>query len=389
MFKIWALILIVYISTLFQLLSRDNSAPQFIINDNESVRKIKILCVGDLMCHKPQVNGAYIDSLEIYDFNPSFRFVRDLLSSGELVIGNLETVTAGGSFSGYPLFNSPDEFLHAIKNAGFNVLVTSNNHSLDRGERGLIRTARLIDDLEITRVGTYLSSNDRDSIRVVKISNFQIAVLAYTNGMNGFTLSKTKKYLVNQIDENQIKSDINRCKELGVDAVLIYFHFGDEYQRFPNSWQKIVVEKTFSFGADIIIGSHPHVIQPLELIELGDESNLDTGLVAFSLGNFISNQRGRFKQAGVILEIELEKNLKTNLCRISSVKFHPTWVHIERTNGKNSHVIIPLTAYNKELFSKEDISSMEEAFSDTWNQLSGKHKILSGKKSSGGKKSPD
>ncbi|MBM4175431.1 MAG: CapA family protein [Ignavibacteria bacterium] len=389
MFKIWALISIVYISTLFQLLSSDNNVSQFTITNSDSIKTINILCVGDLMCHKPQAEGAYIDSLKSYDFNPSFRFVRELLSSGDIVIGNFETVTAGGAYSGYPLFNSPDEFLHAIKNAGFNVLVTSNNHCLDRGEKGLIRTANLIDDLGITRVGTFLSSNDRDSIRVLKIADFQIAVLAYTYGTNGVRLPEAKSYLVNQINDNQISSDINRCKILGVDLVLVYFHFGDEYQLYPNSWQKSIVEKTFSLGADIIISSHPHVIQPLELIELGDESKLDTGLVAFSLGNFISNQRGRFKQAGVILEIELEKNLVTNTSRISLVKSHPTWVHIERINAKTSHVIIPLTSYNKELYSKQDLSLMEQARSDTWNQLSGEHKILSNKKSSGGTKSPD
>ncbi|MBU2584783.1 MAG: CapA family protein [Bacteroidetes bacterium] len=381
MFKLWVLLVTVYFSTLFHLTSpKDpsdwNNSHTSTHNLNDSTAYIKILSVGDLMCHKPQVDGAFVDSAQIYDFNPSFRLVREILSSGDIVIGNLETVTAGGRFSGYPLFNSPDEFLQAVKKSGFNVIVTSNNHSLDRGEVGLTRTAQLIDSLRLTRVGTYLSEVDRDSIRVIRVGDFRIAILAYTYGMNGFQLSQDKRYLVNQIDEEQIRLDLNKSKKAGIDACLVYFHFGNEYERSPNTWQRDIVEKTFSFGADIILASHPHVIQPIEYVELNEESELDTGLVAFSLGNFISNQRGRFKQAGAILEITLEKRISSGECRISAVAVHPTWVHIQKQKGKNSHTIIPLSNFNTDLFSKNEINLMMQANDDTRKQLSGK-KIFS------------
>jgi poly-gamma-glutamate synthesis protein (capsule biosynthesis protein) len=370
MFKLLVLLLLAYISTLFHLLDWMNIRTHIDIS-RDSSSSIKILSVGDLMCHKPQMDGAFVDSIQKYDFNPSFRLVREILNTGDIVIGNLETVTAGGSFLGYPLFNSPDEFLYAIKNSGFNVIVTSNNHCLDQGIVGLERTAKLIDSLGSTRIGTYLSNTDRDSIRIIRVGDFRIAILGYTYGINGFQLLQEQRYLVNQIDEDQIRMDIKRSKDAGIDACLIYFHFGNEYERTPSRWQRELVKKTFSFGADIVLASHPHVIQPLEYVELSEESSLDTGLVAFSLGNFISNQRGRFKQAGVILEITLEKNIISGRCRISSVGVHPTWVHIKKENGKYKHTIVPLLNFNADIFSQSEITLMMQAKDDTQEQLSG------------------
>lgn len=339
----------------------------------DSVITITISSVGDLMCHSPQYEYAKV-SKDSFNFNPVYREVFKYFRQFDFVFGNLETVTAGShrGYSGYPFFNTPDEYITALKNAGFNLLTTANNHSLDKGESGLLRTIDQIKKNKLHYNGTFTSQRDRDSIRIFDIKGIKIAFLAYTYGTNGIPIPKGKSYLINMIDFNLIESDIKTARETGAEIILVHYHFGQEYKREPDVYQREVVNKTISFGADIIIGGHPHVIQPVDYFKNKSEK-LDSGFVAYSLGNFISNQRWRYSDAGVILNIELTKNLTTNEIKISDVTYIPTWVFKKTTDRGNEYVILPLLPDDKSsidnYLSSTDRNNMKEAFNDTYEVL--------------------
>ncbi|MEW6702527.1 MAG: CapA family protein, partial [Bacteroidota bacterium] len=337
--------------------------------EDDSLQTVTISFTGDLMCHLPLIDFARVQK-DSFDFKPVFREVKKFLSSSDLTIGNLETTIAGkeNKYSGYPLFNSPDEYLDALKNAGFDILLTANNHSLDRSKKGIVRTIDKISERGMSSIGTYKSQQDRDSIRIFEINGIKLAVLAYTYGLNGNNIPKNEEFLVNVIDTNLIKNDIQSARKKNAEVVLVYFHFGKEYQRKPSHFQKEIVKHVIEYGADLIIGSHPHVIQPLEFFT-SDKNKIREGIIAFSLGNFLSNQRWRYSDAGVILNLELKKNILRDEILLSNISIVPVWVFKGRVEKKNEFVILPAdTAQMNPLptyLTKKDRAKLIQSFRDT------------------------
>ncbi len=307
----------------------------------DSIIHIEISAVGDLMCHSTQYNYARIDG-DSFNFFPSFEKVLPYLQQSDLMMGNLETTLAGTSipYSGYPQFNSPDAYAEALKKAGFDFIFTSNNHSNDTGEKGILRTIEQLDKYNLHHAGTYRSREDRDSIRILNIKGLNICLLSYTFSTNGLNLPADKNYLVNYCDSSLIKKDILTAREKECDLVLVYFHFGDEYERSPNLYQKNYVDWTIRCGADIILGSHPHVIQPVNFYKT-QNATLDTGFVAYSLGNFLSNQKDEFTDEGIILKIHLAYTLSDKKIWIEKVEYIPTWVYRGTNAEKKLHIIFP------------------------------------------------
>lgn len=360
----------VFLSAIFLFLNtacaEDKSIEEHLKVD--STTTAVLLIVGDLMCHAQQFKDAQITK-DSFDFKSVYRLVKPYIESADFAIGNLETVTAGSAknFAGYPAFNSPDEYVEAVSYAGFDFLFTSNNHSYDRGEFGLLRTIEIVDKNNIGRTGTYKSVEDRDSIRIADINGIKIALLSYTYGLNGHILPKGKDYFVNLIDEELIKKDILKAKSNDNDLILVYFHYGDEYKRYPNKAQTHMVDKAFEFGADIVIGGHPHVLQPVDFRK-GQNSKMDSVFVAYSMGNFLSNQRKRYQDAGIILNIEIEKNIFSDSVYIKSVSYVPTWVFAGNTEKGKEFIIIPSQrAINGEydFLTKENLRRIKESFEDT------------------------
>lgn len=311
------------------------------IQGQDSVFTLRLSFVGDLMCHSQQFEAAKV-SEDSFDFSPDYTFIKEFLSSADITFGNLETVTAGRQrkYSGYPLFNTPDEYVTALKEAGFDFIFTSNNHSLDRGELGIIKTIENLNRNSLSYTGTFLNQRDRDSLRILTVNGFKLAVFSYTYGTNGNYIPKGKPYLFNPIDTVLIKNDITTARKNDADIILVYFHFGDEYKRSPSKDQVDIVNKTVSYGADLIIGSHPHVLQPVNFYK-GYNARLDSVLVAYSLGNFISGQRDRYKDTGAILNIELRKSKQTDSVYFGELSFLPTWVYKGFTGNKNEFIIMP------------------------------------------------
>ncbi len=336
---------------------------------NDTIITVSISVVGDIMCHSVQYNYARIGT-DRFDFNSVFSQIKKYLKETDFLFGNLETVTAGkkAGYSGYPFFNSPDEFITALKNAGFDLLSTANNHSLDRGEAGVRRT---IEQLKLNHIGyngTFLSQKDRDSIRIFNIKGIRTAFLAYTYGTNGNPVPKGKNYLINLIDTTRIRGDISLARKDGAEIVLVHFHFGDEYQRFPNSYQKEVVDKTIKYGADIIIGGHTHVLQPISFFKTRN-AGIDSGFVIYSMGNFISNQRWRYSDGGTVLTFILAKKLSTDSIYLKNVKYLPIWVFKGETGKGREYTIIPSEAsFSDSLYpflSREDRKIAAQSFHDT------------------------
>ncbi|MHC1737424.1 MAG: CapA family protein [Ignavibacteriaceae bacterium] len=335
---------------------------------------IKFACVGDLMCHSPQFEYARVSD-DSFDFVPVFREVRKYFEGADIVFGNFETVLASekNKYSGYPFFNSPDDYAEALKSAGFNYLNMANNHSLDQKEKGLLRTIEVINGLGINYFGTYSGKEDRDSIRIFEKDGMRLAFLGYSYGTNGLPVPTGKDYLINLIKPELIKSDIAAAKKLNPDLIITYFHFGKEYEKSANTAQKEVVKTVLEAGGDIIIASHPHVLQPIELFSR-EGSKLDTGFVAYSLGNFISNQQWRYSDAGVVLKFELEKNKTTDKIKLKNLACVPTFVFKGIIGGKKEYLLIPSGNYADTTYtflSKGVREKVKEAFMDSKEILTG------------------
>lgn len=335
----------------------------------DSISEITISLVGDLMCHKPQMTNA-LKKDGTYDFNPSFDLIRPWLQRADITIGNLETTLAGNRmpYAGYPAFNSPDAYAAAIKNAGFDFLVIANNHSMDTGEEGLLRTIEIVKKEGLGYCGTYQSQRDRDSVRILKANGIRIAILNYTYGTNGKYPDSGHEYMLNKIDSELISKDIARAKLLDIDQILVFYHYGAENKAEPLPSQKTAVTIAKNAGADLIIGAHPHVVGPAEYFLKNNQQ--DSGFIAYSLGNFISNQPWRYTDAGVICNITLQKNHSNGKTRIKTVNYTPTWVYRGEHPSKKMHMVIPCQLIDEPQslpvwLDSSDVKKLKEAYSDT------------------------
>ncbi|MES2514122.1 MAG: CapA family protein [Bacteroidota bacterium] len=338
----------------------------------DSVSEISINLVGDLMCHLPQTNNAKLGN-GTYDFNPSFEYIKPYLQNADITIGNLETTFAGTiqPYAGYPAFNSPDEYCTAIKNAGFDFLVTANNHSMDTREAGLLRTIEVIKNHKLGYAGTYLNQRDHDSVRILNIKGVKLGILNYTYGTNGSYPVSGHKYMLNVIDSAGIIAAVRLAKKQGADIVLVFYHMGVENVAEPIKAQKDAVRFALEAGSELVIGAHPHVVGPTEVVF--SKAINDTAFVAYSLGNFLSNQYWRYTDAGVILKLIIQKNYTKKTTEFKSASFLPTWVY--RGDGaKKMHILFPAhwAADSTELptfLTNSHRQKMIEAFEDTKNMV--------------------
>lgn len=348
-------------------------------NDNDSVKNVTISAIGDIMAHDDQLKAQFDKDTNTYSFDNNFKYVKPYISKSDLAIGNLETTLAGpkAKYSSFPKFNSPDELADAIKNSGIDIVSTINNHTYDRGSDGVYRTLDVLNSKNIEHVGT--KKNDTNENFLIKdIDGVKLGVTAFSYGqvygsttaLNGLPVNYNDLNNLNifnssyvDIAFNEIKDtlDVMNNKETDLQAVIL--HWGDEYTRQPNKFQKELAKKLCDYGVDIIIGSHPHMVQPIEMINSGENDN--ETLVIYSLGNFLSNQRNeilnkKYTEDGVIVNIDIDKNLNTGETTISNVEYIPTWVNkYNNKKGKLTYEIIPLI--NEKQFSKIDNLPLDKA----------------------------
>lgn len=289
--------------------------------------RLSLLFTGDIMQHDSNINTAYDAPLKKYDYSFCFEYMVPILSAPDLTIGNLELTLGGSPHKGYPQFSAPDALAVELKKIGFDILVTANNHSLDRRRKGVDRTIRVLDSLGIVHTGTFVDSISRAATYplFVEKSGFRISLLNYTYGTNGIPV--TKPNVVNYIDTVVMKADFDKARLQKPDIILVFMHWGFEYQSLPNAEQKRLTEFCFRNGVQLVIGAHPHVVQPMEW---NKEKNQ---LVAYSLGNFISGQRPRYRDGGAMLWVDLMKvkSDSTAVTTINDASYELEWV--EKSNG--------------------------------------------------------
>jgi poly-gamma-glutamate synthesis protein (capsule biosynthesis protein) len=311
---------------------------------------MSLLFIGDIMGHGPQILSAYDSETETYNYDTVFYYIKNVLSEPDFTIANLEVTLAGPPYKGYPQFSSPDALALAGKKAGTDVFVTANNHCCDRGLQGINRTIEVLDTLKILHCGTFKNLAERQSNNLIVLEKNQIKVglLNYTYGTNGIPVPKPA--VVNLIDRKLIKEDIEIAQKDSLDKLIVFLHFGTEYQSEPNTEQINLVNYLFNQGVDIVIGSHPHVIQ--KMVYLPADSVNKERFVAYSLGNFVSNQRKTQTDGGVMTRIVLKKeNGKT---RIEEHNYILTWVYKKkRTGDVYDYFILPAAEYEdkKDFFS--------------------------------------
>lgn len=283
---------------------------------------ITIAVVGDLMCHESQFEDARTASG--FDFHRAFAPIQRHLAEADLTFGNLETVTAGpdARFTGYPAFNTPVEYLDAVRDAGFDVLTTANNHSLDRGAVGIDRTLEALEARGLRHTGSSRTQQERDRPLIVEVKGLRLGVLAYTYGTNGIPMPAGRPFAVNLIDTLTMGRDIRRSREAGAEAIAVFLHWGNEYERQPNESQRRVAAFLARAGVQLVMGSHPHVLQPSAMLP----GPGDGTFVLYSLGNFFSGQRQPFTDAGLIAKITLIRSRTEGTIRIGETGFVPTYV---------------------------------------------------------------
>ena len=325
------------------------------ILDTPSTEKIHLAIVGDIMAHESQLRAAFNPDCQCYEFDRTFSPVRELLRKPDILIGNLETtlVDEETGYRGYPRFSSPDNLAVTLKKFGFDILTLANNHSMDSEIEGLKRTLDVIDNLGMKRVGTYANYIDWEQNRIlfVKKKGFKFALLNYTYGTNGIPAPEIHN--VNLIDKKRMRRDLDYANSFAPDAVIVILHFGKEYLRYPDAYQKDIVSFSFLHGADIVLGGHPHVIQPYEIKKVKDIYGIEKKrLVIYSLGNFVSGQQRRYTDGGIIFNIVLAKNKNQESKQkilFSKVYHDPVWVYLEQSASRqrSKFYILPVKEYLK------------------------------------------
>lgn len=326
-------------------LNQDNTTQEIPSNDDDNKQVVAeditatLAVCGDIMSHMPQTNDAWSITENKYGYSTMISGATEWVSKADYAVANLETTFAGGpDYSGYPAFNTPDELSDALKQAGFDMLLTANNHSMDRGYDGLVRTLDVLDERGIAHVGTYRTQEERDKnsgVLVADVGGISVAFLGYTYGTNGIPVADDKMFSINlfntdymtntsNLDREKLLQDLNYAESLNTDLIAVMIHWGTEYQIQQNSYQQEVAQFLFDNGADIILGGHSHVLQPMKLYIKTEQNGEQTqGFICYSLGNFISAQKDRYTDTTVVLNLELEKDGKTGKSQVKSYNYIP------------------------------------------------------------------
>ena len=309
--------------------------------------RITLLFVGDLMQHDAQIKAA--KTADGYDYTDCFKHVKEEITQADIAVANLEVTLGGKPYRGYPSFSAPDEFLHAVKDAGFDVLLTGNNHCLDRGSRGLERTILMLDSLDFASAGTYINEAQRRERYplLVEKNGFRIVFLNYTYGTNG--LEPVLPRIVNYIDKKKMKEDIAVARRMRPDAIIACMHWGIEYRLLPQKAEKDLVDWLLAQGVDHVIGSHPHVLQPMEVKR--DVHTPAKHLVVYSLGNFISNMSKENTDGGAMVRLELIKYF--DIVQMRSCDYSLVWTSRPFLSGKKNFEVYPVKYIDKPIENKE------------------------------------
>ena len=295
-----------------------------------ALRSVRLRAVGDLITHKRQLDDA-LQPDGSYDFHPQYAMIADALADADYTIANLETTIGrkdNKAWSGFPMFNTPESLLDTLRDAGIDFLTLANNHILDRQFAGMQLTVDNVERYGFDHGGANRTPEEKEKPVVVEVNGVRIGVLCYTemtNGMSKRGNSAARKYGINYLKDADIPGDVQRLRDAGAEVIIAMPHWGVEYRREPQQSMLSMAEKLVAAGADVVLGSHPHMVQPLRFIEATTATGeVRRGLVAFSLGNFISNQSKQYTDAGILLDFTLQER-ETGGFDVTDVRVMPTF----------------------------------------------------------------
>lgn len=342
----------------------------------DTIDRLNLLFVGDIMGHGPQVRSAYDESTKSYNYEPCFRYVKPIIEKADFAIGNLEVTLPGKPpYKGYPTFRSPDALAEALKNAGFDMLVTANNHSNDGGLLGVTHTIEVLKNLGFYQTGTFNTKEERETIYplIVKKNDFTLVFVNYTYGTNG--IPDHKPSFVNLIDTVQMRKDMALARSIKPDAIIAIMHWGDEYQLIENKTQRALTEKLFNWGAKLVIGAHPHVVQPIYKKKHQKADGTEEEVyVAYSMGNFISNQKKANTDGGIMVEVELIKDKRTGALSLGETGYVPVWRYIQKdAAGKATFFAVPLSPFEKDSVNTLKMTEADKVKMNAFGQKTRKH----------------
>ena len=335
-------------------------------------KKVKLGATGDILLHLRLIKHAK-QSDGTYNFNYQMENVRDLFEKSDLNIVNQESLIAGKKlgYSDYPRFNGPKEIRDTLKEFGVDIVTIANNHTLDKGEEGVFESIKNWKEIDMPYVGAYESEEDFNTLRVIHKNGLRIGFISITKRMAGVKIPKGKKWIIDYFEDAKVTKICKRIRKIRslnvVDVLVVSCHFGKEYHFEPTSDQKEITKSIADAGADVIIGHHPHVLQPVEY--LFDSRGLDT-FVAYSLGNFFSGQKGLFRQIGAFLNITIEKPDENIPVKFSDPEITLTFA--DMYDGYKMHKLYDYVQNNKTIKTHMGEFDSQEAY-DKMTQLMKKY----------------
>lgn len=312
---------------------------------------ITLLFAGDVMNNKPQLTAAYRPATDTYDYHTCFQYIKPVIEEADVAIANLELTLPGKPpYTGFPLFRTPDVMANALQYAGFDALVTANNHANDSGPEGVLHTIEVVRGLGFLQTGTFKDSSDRKlhCPLLIEKNGFTIALLNYTFHTNG--INTTPPVIVSRIDRKQIAADVAAAQNLAADLIVAFFHWGEEYKNTENAYQREWAQTAANLGVDLVIGAHPHVVQPVKMLTAKRPDGTQKQVpVAYSLGNFISNAISTNTSVGLMLQTRLTRDTLTCHTTVSEMRYLPVWRYLETKVAnkriKNTYYALPASAF--------------------------------------------
>ena len=308
---------------------RKNAAEQVAEKEVIPDKSIRMTVAGDVLTHNTNYYDAYNASNDTYDFSYVYEDIQKYFDTADIAIGTLESNFAGKAkgYSNYPLFNAPEHLATDLKELGFDVLATGNNHCLDKGWDGMVNTLAELDKAGIEHFGTYATEEDSQKLFIKEVNGLKLGFAQYTYGTNGIAVPSDKKWSISMIDKEKIKKDLDGLKAENVDVIIVVMHWGEEYRLTANEEQKSLADYIFENGADLILGSHTHCLEPMEKREITlPDGTTKEGFIIYSLGNFMSGQDHANSRQSVLLDIKLTKKGDTGKLHFDYVTYTPTYM---------------------------------------------------------------
>lgn len=341
--------------------------------DTVPSQEVSFLFIGDVMGHDPQIQSAYNPTTKSYNYDTVFHYMKPVFESVDFAVANLEVTLGVKPYKGYPQFSSPAELGEAMVNAGIDVIGTANNHSCDKGKKGVENTLLILDTLGVKHTGTFYDKKHKDTTTplIVEKNGVRVAIINFTYGTNG--LNPTPPNIVNYYDTTTILESIKKAKSANPDQIIAFVHWGLEYKDIQSKDQERVNKLFNDNGVNIVIGGHPHVIQPMKWEK--DTLKKTESLVVYSLGNFVSNQRAHRKDGGAVFELTLKKDSTGTY--IKDANYILTWVYTPVANGKKHFMVLPASQFeeNKDFFAEEEDYLKMKKYIQHGRDLMGKENV--------------